>query len=59
MTLKNVTTKSRFKIKLKTKIEKSKYPVLVATHNREDIIIPNEYKVPKLEYSVRLHNDIT
>jgi hypothetical protein len=30
MALKNVTTKSRFKIKLKTKIGKSKYSVLVA-----------------------------
>jgi hypothetical protein len=30
MTLKNVTIKSRFKIKLKTKIGKSKYSVLVA-----------------------------
>jgi hypothetical protein len=30
MTLKNLTTKSRFKIKLKTKIGKSKYSVLVA-----------------------------
>jgi hypothetical protein len=32
MTLKNVTMKSRFKIKLKTKIGKSKYSVLVACH---------------------------
>jgi hypothetical protein len=30
LTLKNVTTKSRFKIKLETKIGKSKYSVLVA-----------------------------
>jgi hypothetical protein len=32
MTLKNVTIKSKFKVKLKTKIGKSKYSVLVACH---------------------------
>jgi hypothetical protein len=32
MTLKNMTKKSRFKVKLKTKIGKSKYSVLVACH---------------------------
>jgi hypothetical protein len=32
MTLKNVTIKSRFKVKLITKIGKSKYSVLVACH---------------------------
>jgi hypothetical protein len=32
MTVKNMTMKSRFRVKLKTKIGKSKYSVLVAYH---------------------------
>jgi hypothetical protein len=32
MTLKNMTIKSRFRVKLKTKIGKCKYSVLVACH---------------------------
>jgi hypothetical protein len=32
MTVKNMTMKSRFRVKLKTKIGKSKYSVLVACH---------------------------